>query len=306
LKALLIGHSRIGQKRVLPALQRVSGITSAIVASRRGGAFDDYETALSKGGADLAYISLENSSHAQWAERALQRGLHVVVDKPAFLTHDDARRLAELAASRRRCLAEATVFAFHPQIAAVRDFFQSTGSAPRRVVALFSFPPLDAADFRNQPERGGGALYDVGPYAVATSRVFFGRPPHRVHCEVLERGPQGVDSAFSVLMLYDGGAALAGHFGFDTEYQNRLIAFGPGAAAELNRAFTLPPDAANRVMLRRNNVESELPVAPADSFALFLSAVVAAIGRGRWDEFTAALLDDAALLARLRNSSGEQ
>jgi predicted dehydrogenase len=281
-------------------------ITSVIVASRRGGAFDDYETAIAEGGADLAYISLENSNHAQWAERALQCGLHVVVDKPAFLTHGDAHRLTELAASKRRCLAEATVFAFHPQIAAVRDFFQSAGTAPRRVVALFSFPPLDAADFRNRPDRGGGALYDVGPYAVATSRLFFGRPPRGVHCEVLARGPQGVDSAFSVLMRYDGGGALAGHFGFDTEYQNRLIAFGPGAAAELNRAFTLPPDTASRVAVRRNNVESELPVAPADSFALFLSAVVAAIGRGRWDEFTAALLEDAALLARLRSSSGEQ
>jgi predicted dehydrogenase len=149
-------------------------------------------------------------------------------------------------------------------------------------------------------------LYDVGPYAVATSRLFFGRPPHSVHCEVLGRGAQGVDSAFSVLMLYDGGGALAGHFGFDTEYQNRLIAFGPGAAAELDRAFTLPPDAANRLTLRRDNAQSELAVAPADSFTLFLSAVVAAIGRGRWDEFTAALLEDAALLARLRAASGEK
>lgn len=306
MKVLLIGHSRIGQKRVLPALQRVSGIESVIVASRRGAAFDDYETAISKGGADLAYISLENSNHAAWTERALERGLHVVVDKPAFLTHDDARRLADLAASKGRCLSEATVFAFHPQIGAVRDFFRSAGDAPRRVIALFSFPPLDPADFRNRPDRGGGALYDVGPYAVATSRLFFGRPPRSVHCEVLARGPQGVDSAFSVLMRYDDGGALAGHFGFDTEYQNRLIAFGPGAAAELNRAFTLPPDAANRVMVRRHNVESELPVAPADSFALFLSAVVAAIGRGRWDEFTGALLEDAALLARLRSSSEER
>ena len=314
MRLLLIGRSRIGQKRVLPALERVSGVRAVAIASRRSppeaGAklrsFDDYETALAESGADLAYISLENANHAKWAERALQRGLHVIVDKPAFLTYDDTRRLADLADARRRCLAEATVFAFHPQIAAMREVFQAAGAAPSRVVALFSFPPLDPADFRNRPDRGGGALFDVGPYAVATSRVFFGRQPRRVGCEVLARGAQGLDTAFSVLLSYDGGGALAGHFGFDTEYQNRLIAFGPGVAADLSRAFTLPPDAANTIRVRRNNAESEVAVAPADAFALFLAAVAAAIERGRWDDFTAALLEDAALLAQLRTSTGER
>jgi len=314
LRCLLIGRSRIGQKRELPALQRVAGARAVAIASRRSApdagaelrAFDDYETALAESGADLAYISLENANHAQWTERALRRGLHVIVDKPAFLTYDDTRRLADLASARQRCLAEATVFGFHPQIAAVREVFRAAGAAPSRVVTLFSFPPLDPADFRNRPDRGGGALFDVGPYAVATSRLFFRRAPRSVSCAVVSRGPQGLDTAFSVLMSYDGGGALAGHFGFDTEYQNRLIAFGAGVAADLNRAFTLPPDAANTIKVRRNNVESEVPVAAADSFALFLAAVVAAIERGRWEEFTAALLEDAALLAQLRTSTGER
>jgi dTDP-3,4-didehydro-2,6-dideoxy-alpha-D-glucose 3-reductase len=312
---LLVGHSRIGQKRVLPALRALGDIRHLAVASRRcqpaarpGNVtvFQDYETAISQSGADLAYISLENSNHAAWAERALRQGMHVVVDKPAFLTLEDARRLSDLADSQHRCLAEATVFAFHPQIAAFAQAFDAAGSAPARVVAMFSFPPLDASDFRYRKDRGGGALFDVGPYAVATSRLLFRRPPRSVSCEILARRPDGVDTAFSVLMSYDAGGAFVGHFGFDTEYQNRLIAFGPGVAADLNRAFTLPPDAANKFRLRRNNVESEVSVAPTDSFAAFLRVVLDAIEHDAWDGLTRALLDDAALLARLRTSSGEQ
>lgn len=282
------------------------------IASRRwrpeGGSlsvqhFPDYEQGIEESGADLAYISLENSNHALWAERALEKGMHVVVDKPAFLTVQDARRLVELAEAKRRCLAEATVFAHHPQIAALRGLFGSGGAA--RVNAIFSFPPLDPGDFRYRRDRGGGALLDVGPYAVATSRVFFGRAPRSVACEVLARRVDGVDTAFSVLLCYDGGAAMTGHFGFDTEYLNRLLAFGPGVAGELNRAFTLPPEATNRVVVRKNNLESEIAVAPADTFALFLGDVVGAIRAGDWNRFVQALLEDAELLARLRKTSGE-
>jgi len=312
---LLVGHSRIGQKRVLPALRSLGGIGQIGVASRRWkpaappdgvAVFHDYETAIAQSGADLAYISLENSNHAAWAEQALRRGMHVVVDKPAFLSFEDARRLSDLAASQRRCLAEATVFTFHPQMAALANVFEAAAAPPARVVALFSFPPLEASDFRYRKDRGGGALFDVGPYAVATSRLLFRRAPRSVSCQVHARRPDGVDTAFSVLMSYDGGGAFVGHFGFDTEYQNRLIAFGPGVAADLNRAFTLPPDAGNKLVLRRNNAESEVSIAPADSFAAFLRAVLDAIRRGAWEDLTRALLDDAELLARLRTSSGEQ
>lgn len=314
MKVLLIGHSRIGQKRILPALRSLREVTHIAVASRHwnpeqdaGGAtvFHDYDAAIADSGADIAYISLENSNHALWTERALQRGMHVVVDKPAFLKLDDARRLADLAASKGRCLAEATVFAFHPQIRAMLDVFETAGCSPSRVMTTFSFPPLDANDFRYRVDRGGGALFDVGPYAVATSRLFFGRPPRTVSCEILARRPDGVDTAFSLLLTYDDGGALAGHFGFDTEYQNRIVALGQQAAVELNRAFTLPPNAANTIAVRRNNVESEVPVVPADSFALFLSAVVEAINHNAWNQFAAALLQDAALLAQVRSSSGE-
>jgi NDP-hexose-3-ketoreductase len=266
--------------------------------------FADYEQAIARSGAGLAYVSLENSNHALWAERALAQGMHVVVDKPAFLTAADARRLTALARDRGRCLAEATVFAHHPQVEALRKAFTDAGAQPTRVAAIFSFPPLDPADFRYRKDRGGGALYDLGPYAVAASRVLFGRSPRNVACEVLARRPDGLDTAFSVLMAYDGGGSLAGHFGFDTEYQNRILALGPGVSAELDRAFTVAPEAGNRLLLRRANMPSEVAVAPADAFARFLGAVLQAIERGRWDEFAEALRADAELLERMRTIAG--
>ena len=316
MKVLLIGHSRIARRRVLPALRTLPEATAITVASRSAVRTDidsaipiinDYETAIASSGADLAYVSVANSEHVVWAERCLRAGMHVIVDKPACLTYDEAQRLADVAAAHRCCLAEATVFNYHPQFQALRQAFEDAETRVTRVTTVFSFPPFDPQDFRNRRELGGGALYDLGPYAVATSRLLFGKAPRTIACEVHARQePAGLDAAFSVLFTYDSGGAMVGHFGFDTEYQNRLHALGPGLSVELQRAFTLPSDTPGRLTMRRNNIESELEIAPSDAFANFLRSVVDAIAIGSWGSFTSAFMADAELLAELRNTSGER
>ena len=316
MKVLLIGHSRIARRRVLPALRTLPEVSAITIASRSAvrtdidsaiSLFKDYETAIASSGADLAYISVANSDHAVWADRCLHAGMHVVVDKPACLTYDDARRLADVAAAHKCCLAEATVFNYHPQYQALQKAFTDAGTRITRVATVFSFPPFDSQDFRLRRELGGGVLYDLGPYAVATSRLLFGKKPQTIACEVhTRREPDGLDMAFSVLFTYDSGGAMVGHFGFDTEYQNRLQALGPGLSVEVQRAFTLPTDTPGRLVMRRNNIESELEIAPSDAFANFLRSVVDAIKRNSWESYISALMADAELLAELRKKSGER
>ena len=314
MKVLLIGHSRIARRRVLPALRTLKMYDVIGVASRTARRadvaaelelFEDYETAIARSGADLAYVSLANSDHARWVERCLRGGLHVVVDKPACLTPGDARALVELAASQRRCLAEATVFTFHPQVGALLDAL-AVDDGPLRATAAFSFPPLPDDDYRYRRELGGGAINDLGPYVAATSRILFGEPPRSVACAVVNRNPDGVETAFSVLLAYDAHRSLAGHFGFDTAYQNRLLAFGRDVTVEMKRIFTLPAAEPGRLAITRGGTEQTLDVAPSDMFREFLLAVARAIETGNWDTFSAALLADAQLVGRLRQSSGER
>lgn len=314
MKVLIIGNSRIVRRRVLPALRSVPTINVVAIASRTTQPgdvepgvtfFSDYETAIARSGADLAYVSMVNSEHARWTRRCLEAGLHVVVDKPSCLRPEDARQVVDLAEAKRCCVAEATVFSFHPQFAALGRTFEDAGNRPTRVTAIFSFPPFEPGDFRNRRELGGGAFYDLGPYVAATSRIVFGRAPRAIACEVVSRNHDGLDTGFSTLLTYDDGGAFIGHFGFNTEYQNRLFALGSGLAVEIHRAFTLPPDVPGRVLMRRNNVESETEITPADAFAIFFQAVVNAIEQGKWDHFATALVADADLIADLRRAAGE-
>ncbi|MYD70512.1 MAG: Gfo/Idh/MocA family oxidoreductase [Acidobacteria bacterium] len=319
---LFLGYSSIVRRRVLPAARSLAAIRHISVASRSQGQdgaegrvdhdgavnhwYADYADALDTAAADLVYVSGTNAVHGEWVMSALRHGCHVIVDKPAFPDLASAEAAVRLAREKNRGLAEATVFLFHPQAAALRALVDPAESAATRVTATFSFPPLPPDDFRYRADCGGGSLNDLGPYAAATNRLLFGRAPDGVHCMVLTRDASrdpGVDTSFSILMTHTDGGSLAGHFGFVTAYQNRLAVVTDLRTIDADRLFTTPPDLACALRVREGYDDRAVPVARGDAFALFLEAFIDAIGRRDFEAFERALLEDAALLARVRQAA---
>ena len=314
MKLLLIGYSKIAQRRVLPALTE-AGIAHVDVASHSraaavtlpegasGRVFDDYEVALAESEADLVYVSTVNSTHAKWAERALQNRYHVIIDKPAVTRLEDAHRLVELAQRQGCCLAESTVYGYHPQIAAIKQAFAEADSRPTQLTATFSFPPLPADNFRYKTACDGGALWDLGPYAVTPGRIFFGEEPQEIVCRITGAGAE-VETGFGVLMTYNSGRSMVGHFGFNTGYRNRLDVLGPRVTVTIDRVFTAPANLANEVHINQDDQSKTITVPPADQFTLFIRAVVSAIETGQHKALADDLLSDAQVMWRLREAAG--
>lgn len=313
MKALLIGFSDIARRRVLPALQSLPTVHELAVASQSAppeGGFDtvrlyrDYRLALDHFQPDLVYVSLINSRHELWAERALRAGAHVIVDKPAFASLDAAQRLCALAEHHGRCLAEATVYPYHPQVETIRQLFRQADTEPTRLMATLTIPGLSAGNFRYDATLGGGAMLDLGPYAVSVGRVFFGVPPLEVCGRIVSRHTHGdVETAFSVLMTYPGGRSMVGHFGFDARYCNHLQLLGPRLCVDVDRIFTTPPDLENTIAVQREDGRDRVTTPAGDSFQLFLATVIAAIASGAHRRFPADLVQDAAILHHLQQSA---
>jgi predicted dehydrogenase len=317
MRLLILGHSSLVQRRVLPALRRLDAIDQIDLATRQvardpasvtwtdGDVYGDYAAALQQSSAELVYVSLINSAHGHWTEEALRRDRHVVVDKPAFLEPGEPERMLELAEERGLCLAEATVFAYHPQVALIRDQFLTAGTAPRRITVTFSIPPMDPGNFRYQRELGGGALWDLGPYAVSVGRVFFGDELLSLDCRVLGHASQdGVETAFAMLAEYPGGRSVVGTFGFDTVYRNRLDLIADEVGVEVDRIFTTPPDVANELRITRRDGASTLAAPPGDAFAAFFDHVVSRVQAHDWGDMASDLRCDARTLRRLRRAAG--
>lgn len=305
---LLLGFSSLARRRVLPALARL-GVAEVDIASRTrvpawpdgvtGRPFRDYAAALDGSAASIVYVSTRNHEHHAWVRAALASGRHVIVDKPAALDRREVGALVDLAGSRGLLLAEATTYPWHPQFAALARL--AAEAAPvTRLTATFSFPPLPADDIRRVAAWGGGALWDLGPYAVTPGRLLFGDAPISMTVAPVTEAGAEVETAFSVLVRYPGDRFLVGHFGSTTAYVNRLEALGPRLAVRLDRAFTTAPDQPCRIAGEHLQQPLALEVPAADAFAEFLrDAMAAADDDQRRRRFAGWMLEDAAALEQL-------
>lgn len=309
MKLLLVGLSRFARRRVLPAASSMDEIETIHVATAHGGSqlvghlpklgevYADWRAALDSGSADLVYVSLVNSQHACAARYALERGHHVVVDKPGFTSLATAEEVVALARSAGRVIAEATCYSFHPMFHEARSVAAELGAGVTKVMAAFT-PPVPADDFRHDRRAGGGAFLDTGPYMASLGRVLWGTEPEQVSVIVGDRNADGLETSYSVLAGYPGGSTIVGQFGFTTAYRNSLQLLGKNLVMDLERPFSALPDMTVGIRIESNGQSRVLSVPAADSMRIFLSQVLSAVAAGS-REFDGPLLSDARTLDRL-------
>lgn len=316
---LVIGVSSIFCRRVLPALLSLDCVDQIHLASsrasveidipepRRGTFHCGYDIALRDTPPCIAYISLPNHLHAEWARKALLAGFHVIVDKPAFLSWEEAEPILQLARLKNLCIAESTVWPFHPQVQAVKNAFNQIGSEPRSIQAVFSFPPLPKSNFRNDPKMGGGSLLDLGRYAISPGRVFFQDEPVDMTTNILGRNSEtGVDTCFVFSAIYSRGRSFQGFFSFETEYKNSLSILGKDLSVTLDSAFTFSNTMLPEINVRTASRSDRIVYEPADSFAVFFQEVIKSIQSGAWSVWLDILERDAYVMHLAEKSAKER
>jgi NDP-hexose-3-ketoreductase len=198
------------------------------------------------------------------------------------------------------------VFGYHPQFEALKGFLGEYGPLTH-VDAQFIIPPLPIANFRNHRELGGGCLADMGPYAAGVMRMLGGGPPSQVSALAGGRHPEtGVDMGFSVQARLANGGVFSGQFSFEGEYQNRLLVVARSGSVTMERVFSPPADFRMEWRQRVRNVESIVSFDIADTFALFMAAVVSAIASGDHEGLHRDLAADAECRAQIAAALGNQ
>ncbi|KAI1266266.1 hypothetical protein F5Y18DRAFT_382941 [Xylariaceae sp. FL1019] len=137
-----------------------------------------YQELLDDPSIDAVYIPLPNGLHYEWAQRALQAGKHVLLEKPAVNNRTEATQLflspsLGVPTSPQPVLLEAAHYAFHPAWAAF--IAHVTPSEVESAKACLWVPrwKFGYDDIRYNFELGGGAMMDLGAYtASALSRIF--------------------------------------------------------------------------------------------------------------------------------------
>ena len=129
---------------------------------------------------DAVYIPLPNELHLPWVTAAADAGKHVLCEKPLALDAREAEVMVEHCRRRGVLLMEAFMWRHQPRTLELRRMIREGVLGELRLIrSSFSFP-IAPGDWRLDPARGGGALWDVGCYGVSTARFFAGAEPVNV------------------------------------------------------------------------------------------------------------------------------
>jgi predicted dehydrogenase len=217
----VLGAANIGLEKVIPGMQRgrvshVDAIASRDLAKAQAAAsalgiaraYGAYEELLADPAIEAVYIPLPNELHVPWTIRALEAGKHVLCEKPIALDANEAQALVAARDRTGKLVAEAFMVRHHPQWRRAREIAHSGAIGEARAIqTFFAYRLLDADNIRNKPP-GGGALYDIGCYAILTARYVFGAEPTRVMAS-LDIDPKfGTDRLASALIEFPGGRRL--------------------------------------------------------------------------------------------------
>ena len=257
-----LSTANIGLKKVLPAMQQGQHTTVTAIASRDlakaqraagalgiAKAYGSYEELLADPEIDAIYNPLPNQFHVPWTIRAAEAGKHVLCEKPLSLTVAEAETLLAVRAKTGVKIGEAFMIRSYPQWLRVRELLNEGRIGEiRSIMVFFSYFNNDPANIRNQMASGGGALMDIGCYAVHASRYAFAREPARV-VALIDRDPvMQIDRLTSAILDFDGGQSI---FTCSTQlvpYQ-RIHFFGTRGRIELEIPFNAPNDRPTRLFI---------------------------------------------------------
>ena len=128
---------------------------------------------------DIVYVVLPNSMHAEYTIRAARAGKHVLCEKPMANSAKDCEAMIAACDKASRQLAIGYRLHFEPyNLEAKRLGQQKVFGNLRTIEAGFGFIIGDPAQWRlRRALAGGGAMMDVGIYALQAARYVSGEEP---------------------------------------------------------------------------------------------------------------------------------
>jgi predicted dehydrogenase len=248
----ILSTSSFAEGKFIPGLRRAEGIEVVAVGSRsldsaqafatRNGipkAYGTYETLLADPTIDVIYNPLPNHLHVEWTRKAVEAGKHVYCEKPMGMNAHELETLRDLTTQRH--VVEGFMVRHHPQWTETRERVRAGefGNVTHAHIA-FAYTNTDGNNIRNIADIGGGALYDIGCYAVVAARWFFDAEPLRV-VALADRDPKfGTDRLFSAMLDMGQGRTVQFSVSTQSVFHQRVHLFGTRGRLEITIPFNQP------------------------------------------------------------------
>ncbi|MDI9433341.1 MAG: Gfo/Idh/MocA family oxidoreductase [Planctomycetota bacterium] len=189
--------------------------------------FTDFDQMIAKAGLDAISLTLPTYLHAEFSERALSQGVHVLCEKPMALTVADCDRMVSAASKSGKILQIGHCLRFWPEYVKAKELVDS-GQYGKVVAAMFqrlgSPPGWSLDNWFVDEDRSGGVALDLHIHDTDFVQYLLGVP--NAVCSHGATGPKGQLIHIVTQYIYgddrvitaEGGWGMMPGFGFEMSF----------------------------------------------------------------------------------------
>lgn len=167
-----------------------------------GKVYDDYEDIFTDPDVDVIYLTTPHNTHYGFMKKALQNGKHLFVEKSITLNSDELQEMVNLAKEKNLVLAEAMTIWHMPLYKKLWQIVAS-GELGKVQMITVNFGSYKEYNMKNRffnRNLAGGAMLDIGVYALSMVRSFMTSCPDKIVSQMLP-APTGVDEQATILLM---------------------------------------------------------------------------------------------------------
>lgn len=164
--------------------------------------FTSFQDVCADPAVDIIYISTPHNTHIHFLRKALAAGKHVLCEKSITLNSEELEEAVQLAKEHGVVLAEAMTIYHMPIYKELKKRMDAGKFGELRVIQM-NFGSYKEYDMKNRffnRNLAGGALLDIGVYALSFVRMFLNSCPDQITSQV-KLAPTGVDEQAGILLM---------------------------------------------------------------------------------------------------------
>jgi len=293
IKIGVLGVSGHFIKRVVLPLQKTSNCSIHAIASRELERAQDvarkfnipltcknYDELVNSESIDAIYNPLPNHLHLEWTIKALEKGKPVLCEKPLAMDSAGALKMALASINTGVPLMEAFMYKFHPLWQHARNLVLTNQIGEVNYMhTSFSYYNPSTTNIRNIKEFGGGALMDIGCYAVSVPRFLLGREPSRVVAHSVIHPQFATDMHTSGILDFDTARASF-HVSTLSEPYQKVDIIGTAGSITIHVPFNTHVDTPSSITISTSQGSREVTFATCDQYGLMFEAFAGALLKG--------------------------
>lgn len=163
--------------------------------------YDQIDDVFEDEAVDIIYITSPHNTHYEFMKKALEHGKHILVEKSITLNSRELDGMMALAAEKKLVLAEAMTIWHMPIYKKLWEIVQSGQLGKVQIITMNfgSFKEYDMSNRFFNMNLAGGAMLDIGVYALSIVRSFMEEKPEDIVSQ-WKASPTGSDEQATILL----------------------------------------------------------------------------------------------------------